>query len=394
MRRTFSSPQRRNLLGACLAHLLHDGYTDQLYALLPVWQAEFGLSYASLALVRALYSGTIGGLQVPGDKLIARLGARTALALATFIAAAGFLVMSLPWGLAALCGGLVLAGIGSSLQHPRASVLVTNTYGNAAAGPLGIYNFSGDLGKAIFPALVSLLLTICAWRSVVGLMAFCGLGVAVALLFVVPRKPFVAPAHSKSAAHKSVGRGFGLLLAIGVLDTATRMGYLLFLPFLLQQRLASHAELGLGLALLFMGGALGKAACGWLGQHLGVVWTVIVTEAATALLIAATLILSLHTMLVVLPLLGLFLNGTSSVLYATVPSLAPKGNIGRGFALFYSGVMGAGGLAPIFYGFIADHSNPAIGILASASTAILIMPLVLRLKPVVEGEAAARWIRD
>jgi MFS transporter, FSR family, fosmidomycin resistance protein len=61
------SPQQRNLVGACLAHLLHDGYTDQLYALLPIWQSQFGLSYAGLALVRALYSGTMGGLQVPSD---------------------------------------------------------------------------------------------------------------------------------------------------------------------------------------------------------------------------------------------------------------------------------------------------------------------------------------
>jgi hypothetical protein len=49
----------------------------------------------------------------------------------------------------------------------------------------------------------------------------------------------------------------------------------------------------LGLALQFIGGALGKAACGWLGQYLGVVWSVIATEVATASLIMATLILPL-----------------------------------------------------------------------------------------------------
>ena len=127
----WSSPQRRNLAGACLAHILHDGYTDQLYVLLPVWQSDFGLSYASLAVVRALYYGTMGGLQVPGSRLIARLGTRAALALATFVAAAGYLVMALPCGFAGLCAGLILAGIGSSVQHPRASLLVSNTYGKA-----------------------------------------------------------------------------------------------------------------------------------------------------------------------------------------------------------------------------------------------------------------------
>jgi FSR family fosmidomycin resistance protein-like MFS transporter len=116
-RRARYSPQRRNLAGACLAHLLHDGYTDQLYALLPVWQAEFGLSYAGLAVVRALYYGTMGGLQIPGNGLMARLGPRAALALATMVAAAGYLVMALPCGFSGLCAGLILAGIGSSAQH-------------------------------------------------------------------------------------------------------------------------------------------------------------------------------------------------------------------------------------------------------------------------------------
>jgi hypothetical protein len=93
-----NNTRRRALLAACVAHVLHDGYTDQLYALLPVWQSEFGLSYAGLAVVRALYYGTMGGLQVPGDRLIARLSPRMALTLATLVAAAGYLVMALPYG--------------------------------------------------------------------------------------------------------------------------------------------------------------------------------------------------------------------------------------------------------------------------------------------------------
>jgi MFS transporter, FSR family, fosmidomycin resistance protein len=284
--------------------------------------------------------------------------------------------------------GLIIAGIGSSVQHPRASLLVTNTYGKSSRGPLGIYNFSGDLGKAAFPAAVALLLPVIAWRPAVGIMALVGLAVAVALLFVLPREPFVSSVEETRTAAGRDGRGFGLLLTIGALDTAARMGYLLFLPFMLHTRGGSAAVVGLGLALLFIGGALGKAVCGWLGQRLGVVWSVIATEIATALLITATLILPLAPMLVVLPLLGIVLNGTSSVLYGTVPDLAPRGDIGRGFALFYTGVIGAGGLAPIAYGAIADHSNRTDGILAAALTAAVIVPLVLALRPRLQNERA------
>jgi MFS family permease len=378
------SLQRRNLAGACLAHALHDGYTDQLYALLPVWQSQFGLSYAGLAVVRALYYGTMGGLQVPSHRMTARLGPRAALALATSVAAAGYLLIALPFGFTGLCAGLVVAGIGSSVQHPRASLLVTNTYGNASRGPLGIYNFAGDLGKASFPATVALMLPVVGWQPAVGITALVGLAVAVALWVVVPRQPFLAPVEDKFIASGPGGKGFGLLLTIGALDTATRMGFLLFLPFLLHNLGGSEAVVGLGLALLFIGGALGKAACGWLGQHLGVVWSVIATELATALLITATLMLPLAPMLAILPLLGIFLNGTSSVLYGTVPDLAPRGDIGRGFALFYTGVIGAGGLAPIACGAIADHSSRTVGILASALTAAVIVPLVLALRPALQ----------
>ena len=39
---------------ACGAHVLHDGYTDLLYVLLPIWQAQFGLGYAEVGALRAL----------------------------------------------------------------------------------------------------------------------------------------------------------------------------------------------------------------------------------------------------------------------------------------------------------------------------------------------------
>ena len=375
--------RQRNLTGACLAHFLHDGYTDQLYALLPIWQAQFGLSYAGLAALRALYTGTMGGLQVPGNRLTAHLGARSVLVLATFFAACGFFVMALPGGIALLGIGLVVAGVGSSLQHPRAALMVTDTFGKGSRGPLGIYNFSGDLGKAVFPAIVALLLTVSAWRPIIAGMAVIGLAVAFTLRWILPRQPFAIPAPATPAAKTASGRGFGLLWSIGALDTATRMGYLLFLPFLLHAKGGTETAVGAGLALLFAGGALGKAACGWIGQHLGVVWTVVITEAATGAMIMATLMLPLLPMLILLPVLGNFLNGTSSVLYGTVPDLAPNNDTGRAFAMFYTGVSGAGGLAPILYGFIADHSSQTTGIMAAALTALIIVPLVFMLRPVL-----------
>jgi MFS family permease len=338
-----------------------------------------------LAIVRALYYGTMGGLQVPGDHCTGRFKPRWALALSTLVAAVGFIAMSLPTGFAGLCVGLVLAGAGSSLQHPRASQLVTRSYGAESRAALGIYNFAGDLGKATLPAIVALLLPVLPWRTVVGLMGLLGILVAFSLLALIPKEPVLASIHQEVTSTRERRGGFGVLLSIGILDTATRMGYLLFLPFLIHARGGSSATVGLGLTLLFVGGAFGKAGCGWLGQRVGVVGSVVATEIATAALIVVTCLTPIAAMLIVLPLLGMVLNGTSSVLYGTVPDLAPKGNTGRAFALFYTGVIGSGGLAPIGYGAIADHSSQLIGILSSAGTAVVIVPLVLSLRKVFSG---------
>ncbi|MEQ4599387.1 MAG: MFS transporter, partial [Methylobacteriaceae bacterium] len=68
------------------------------------------------------------------------------------------------------------------------------------------------------------------------------------------------------------------------------------------------------------------------------------------------------------------------VLYGTVPDLAPRGDVGRAFALFYTAVIGSGGLAPIAYGALGDRAGSAVGLLAAAATALAIVPLVLRLR--------------
>ena len=148
--------RRRTLVLAGVAHALHDGYTDAIYVLLPIWRAEFGLDYVALALLRGLYAGSMATLQVPASWLADHMSGRTVLILGTLVAAAGYGLAGFSGGALGLCAALFLAGAGSSVQHPIASSAISRAYGKAARGPLGTYNFSGDLGKAILPAALSL----------------------------------------------------------------------------------------------------------------------------------------------------------------------------------------------------------------------------------------------
>jgi len=77
---------RRVLAVACGVHALHDGFTDLIYVLLPVWQSEFALSYAALGVLRLLFAGAMAGLQVPMSLLGKRIGGPLLLALGTAVA--------------------------------------------------------------------------------------------------------------------------------------------------------------------------------------------------------------------------------------------------------------------------------------------------------------------
>jgi len=370
----------RTLATTGVNHALHDGYTDLIYVLLPVWQTEFALSYGLLAVMRGLYSGAMAGLQIPVGRIAERIDGKILLALGTALAALGYVCAGLSGGVIGLGLSLLLSGAGSSTQHPLASAAVARAYGKAARGPLGIYNFSGDLGKAALPALTAMLLVAMSWRHALLLLAVAGLLVAAGIALLMPA---VGTGTTRKAAPQMVehtGRGgFHWLLAIGVLDSAVRMGFLTFLPFLLRDKGGSLPTNGLALALVFIGGAAGKFTCGWLGERVGTIRTVLLTEGGTAVLIAAVLMLPLTPAMIVLPLLGVMLNGTSSVLYGTVPELTSSHRTERAFALFYTGTIGSGAIAPVLYGFLGDALGPALATAATAATALAICPLALAL---------------
>ncbi len=379
-----------------LNHALHDGYTDLIYVLLPVWQTEFALSYGLLALLRGLYAGAMAGLQIPVGRIAERIDGKILLILGTALSALGYVFAGLSGSVAALGLALALAGAGSSTQHPIASAAVSRAYGRAARGPIGIYNFSGDLGKAAIPALTSVLLVIMSWRHTLLLVACAGLLVAVCMALLLPA---VGKGHASKATTPSLrpggGRtGFSWLLGIGILDTAVRMGFLTFLPFLLRGKGASLPTSGFALALVFIGGACGKFTCGWLGERIGTLRTVLLTESGTAALILAVLALPLTPAMVLLPLLGVMLNGTSSVLYGTVPELAPAHRTERAFALFYTGTIGSGALAPVLYGLLGDALGSTMATVATAATAMAICPLALALGPHLSNAAGAPASED
>jgi MFS family permease len=372
---------------------VHDGYTDLLYLLLPIWQAEFGLGYAAVGALKSSYTAVMAALQVPSSLVAERLGAIAVLAGGTALAAACFLLAGVSAGIVGLAAALVLGGIGASVQHPVASSIVAGAFqGPRSRTALGVYNFTGDLGKMAMPVLAAGLFVLMAWRPALWVVA--GLGFAVAVLVVAfapaqTRSPSAtAEAHAtadggdaRAAASPLRSRGFNLLLGIGSIDNAARSGFLTFLPFLLQAKGASLTTIAVALSLVLAGGAAGKLVCGYLGARLGVLRTVLLTEGLTALGMVALLPLPLGVALIVLPAVGVALNGTSSVLYGTVPELVAPAARARAFGVFYTGVIAGSAAAPPLLGIVGDRVGVPLTVAVIAAGVLATIPLAVALNP-------------
>jgi FSR family fosmidomycin resistance protein-like MFS transporter len=229
------------------------------------------------------------------------------------------------------------------------------------------------------------------WQPVVLLLGAAGLVCAVLIFLLTPHDGPARPEPAPAATDEAVvapapaapvrSSAFPALLSIGVIDSAARMAFLTFLPFLLAAKGASLPTIGLALTLVFAGGAAGKLVCAFIGARIGAIATVWLTEGLTAIAILALLPLPLQAGIVLLPLIGIALNGTSSVLYGSVPALVTPERRARAFSIFYTGSIGAGAIAPALFGIVGDHLGVTKALMVVAAVVLLTLPLSLILKP-------------
>ncbi|MCH8097709.1 MAG: MFS transporter [Proteobacteria bacterium] len=380
---------RATLATASAAHVVHDGFSNLILLFLPVWAAELHLSLTQVGLLRAAYMGTLGFLQLPAGLLAEKYGPRTMLGVGTALVGVGYLALGFAGGFIALFLCLALAGFGSSAQHPLASTLVSRSHdGSSRRAALGFYNFAGDIGKVALPGLVGLALLAITWRQAAFACGLLGLAAALAIFLAMGRLGNNQGSGKDESRAGDPPKGWGIkdkkgfraLSAIAIIDNATRGCFLTFIPFLLTAKGASVQEIGLALSLIFGGGAFGKFILGLVAARIGVARSIVVTEVATAIGIGVILALPLVPALVVLPLVGVALNGTSTVLYGSVADLVEPERHSRAFGLFYTFVTGSGAVAPAIYGVVSDFTSVPVTLGIAAVLVLTTLPLTRLLK--------------
>ena len=389
--------RRLTLAASCAVHGVQDGLSAALYVILPTLAEVFGLSYAQVGVIRAVKNSAMALFELPSGMLSERLGERALLVFGLFCAGCGYLALATAPGVAVVAVSLFVAGFGAAFQHALSSAIIANTFqGAGMRTALGTYNSAGDIGKLAFTAFYSLAIGMgIAWQGVVvgfGLTAVLG---AVPLFFILRRLQVGSRPSREAHARAATGTvgwgirdrtGFSALALIVFLDIAVQSGFLTFLAFLMLDKQVPVSLAGFAVVLTLAGGIFGKLGCGYLSERIGVKRSLVIVECLTAVGIVAVLLSPTLLAYILLPVLGLALQGSSSITYATVSDLVRSDRQSRGFAVIYTVASAASIAGPIAFGVVGDRFGLEPAMLAMAVVVLLPVPLSALLRQARTGE--------
>jgi len=186
-----------SLSAACQAGLVNNLNDAMSWGLYPLYFGGYGLGVAAIGVVKAVYPGVWGALQLVTGPLSDRIGRKGLIAWGMLVQAAGIWLTVLVAAYPAWLAGAALQGLGTAMVYPTLLAVI----GDVAhpvwrATSFGVYRLWRDLGYAVGALLAGLIadwLGMAAAIHVVAVLTLLsGLVVAVRMRETVP--PRLAPA--------------------------------------------------------------------------------------------------------------------------------------------------------------------------------------------------------
>jgi MFS-type transporter involved in bile tolerance (Atg22 family) len=113
---------------------------------------------------------------------------------------------------------------------------------------------------------------------------------------------------------------------------------------------------------------------------MGVVRSLILVEVCTAAGIMGVIMLPTAAVFFLLPLVGIVLQGSSTITYGSVRQFVDEARQSRGFALIYSMASGASVAGPVGFGIISDIYSVGAAVVLMAVVTLLPLGMCMRLQ--------------
>lgn len=404
--------ETRNMGLIVLGHALTHWYPATFYMLLPLIGHELGLSYSQIGFIMTCQYAAGAISNVPGGMLVDVWGKKGQLmALSLFWVGFPYLLMGFTtqYWMLLLC--VMLVGIGNNLWHPTAIPLLGRMFPERKGFVLSLHGMGGNVGDALAPLAVGVLLTTLSWREIVVINVLPGASMAILILFFLgaltwaPRTPKVTavehtqanaqPGSVKPVLDHSDGqsmtsyiaglktlmrtRGLFMLTLSSSFRSMTQGTLLTFLPLYLAKEMKYDIFwVGVILAMLQLAGFVAAPIAGHLSDIMGrktILASCFGVSGVVLLLMTFAGGTSLFVFLIAV--LGFFLYAARPIMQAWMLEATPKNMGGTAIGLMFGMQSGAQAIAPALGGIVADQYGLLAAFYLLAATIILANIMVI-----------------
>lgn len=371
-----------------IGHALTHWYPATFYLLLPLIGKELGLSYEQIGSVLTCQYAAGAIANVPGGIFVDTVG-RKGLLMAISLCWIGipYFIMGLShtYWMILLCATLL--GVGNNLWHPTAIPWLADRFSQRKGLVMSFHGMGGNVGDAVAPLVVGILLQTFNWRDVVFMNVVPGIVVAGVILVYVGRlqladlragvvkaKPSIGGAERVRMLAALLKNRALVTLAIGAgFRSMTQSALLTFLPVYLA-RVMGYSSLWIGACLFALqaAGFVAAPIAGHLSDSIGRRQIIMSSMSMTGVVILAMAFAGGTSWFVLLvAILGFFLFAVRAVLQAWLLDATPPGMGGSAIGvLFGTQALGAA-IGPVSAGIVADHYGIVAAFYFLAGTIIL-----------------------
>jgi len=368
---------RRAVALLSAGHLGADLFLGAVPALVPLFVAQRGMSYAEaglLVLAGSLASALMQPLAgLAGD----RLRAPWLAPLGLLLTGGGLAAATLTSTFAAMAAALLAGGIGVAIFHPEAIRATRAAAGDQPGRALGIFAACGNVGFALGPAL-AVPLGVAFGLTAAGAAALVPLAAAAVLVVARPPAPVASsPAVTPRPVAAPGLRAFALATASAVALSACIFGLMSFVPAWFGDELGVSVGVGsAAVAGMLLAGAAGTYLAGRAGDTHGRGPVIAVALGALVPLCFLLPLSPAAPAFAIVLAIGLLVDGGYYPLLIVAQDALPgRDGLAAGVVLGLS--VGGGAGATALLGRLADAHGPGSTLWACAALAAASLALAL-----------------